>query len=167
MAVVCWLMFARVCFLFSISTDTGSRAEESYKQNIVVEGNKVSLEILDTAGQAEFHAFRNVAMGYADGFVVVYSIVDAKSFEDAKALVHEVKEVHKKPILVVGNKTDLADDRTVSKKDATDFCNSVGVQYSECSAKTETLVPQFQQIVSFVLRQQVVVQKPASCCCIS
>ncbi len=77
---------------------------------VTVDGNNVRLEILDTAGQAEFSAFRDTAIGYADGFLVVFSIVDRGSFEEAKRLVQQVKDENKKPVLVAGNKLVRDDD---------------------------------------------------------
>lgn len=43
-------------------------------------------------------------MGFADGFLVMFSLDDAKSFEDAKVLAVETKEAQRKPIIFVGNK---------------------------------------------------------------
>lgn len=39
-------------------------------------------------------------------------------------------------VLLVGNKKDLASHREVSVEEATDLAKSYGVQYVECSAKT-------------------------------
>ena len=71
---------------------------------VVVDGNRINLEILDTAGQKEFQAFRDVTIGYADGFLVIFSLTDAASFEEAKTLAQETKETFNKPIVMAGNK---------------------------------------------------------------
>jgi GTPase KRas protein len=51
---------------------------------VAVDNLACVLEIMDTAGQDEFSALRDQYMKTGQGFVVVYSITSAASFEEAQ-----------------------------------------------------------------------------------
>lgn len=84
-----------------------------------VAGVRLTLDILDTSGSYEFPAMRALCMQSADAFILVYDITDADSFAEVRALrdqIHETKQSTAVPIVVVGNKKDLAEvgERQVS-----------------------------------------------------
>ena len=53
-----------------------------------------------------------------DGYIVVYSITDKNSFEIAGAILKNLKEFEKtlKPIILVGNKSDLVRKRSITRE---------------------------------------------------
>lgn len=64
---------------------------------------------------------RALSIGSADAFILVYDICDSCTFEEVKLIrdqIHECKGTAAVPIVVVGNKVDLAaenaDQREVS-----------------------------------------------------
>ena len=63
------------------------------------------MEIYDTAGQSEFHTFRDATLSLADGFIVVYAVDSAKSFSEAQSLITQKLLDIGRPIRLVGNKT--------------------------------------------------------------
>lgn len=77
-----------------------------------VSGVRLTLDILDTSGAYEFPAMRTLSMQSADAFILVYDITDANSFTEVRTLrdqIHETKDSTAVPIVVVGNKVDLAE----------------------------------------------------------
>jgi GTPase KRas protein len=56
--------------------------EDSYRKHAKIDEVTCFLEILDTAGQEEYKALRDQYMRTGDGFVLVYSIVDSKTFQE-------------------------------------------------------------------------------------
>ncbi|XP_071109183.1 ras-related protein Rap-2a-like [Haliotis cracherodii] len=83
------------------------------------EGRQVSLEIVDTPGGYCFGARRRFAIESGDAFILVFSLEDECSFETV-AMIREdilrIKRKNKVPILLVGNKTDIEDDRKITGK---------------------------------------------------
>ncbi len=74
---------------------------------VTIDGKQISLEVVDTAGQEEFTSFRDATLGYGEGFLVIYSIDDIGSWENARTLcgqLKRVKDTDSVPIVVVGNK---------------------------------------------------------------
>ncbi|XP_068778538.1 GTP-binding protein Rit1 isoform X4 [Struthio camelus] len=68
--------------------------EDAYKIRIRIDDEPANLDILDTAGQAEFTAMRDQYMRAGEGFIICYSITDRRSFhevskEEGSALARE------------------------------------------------------------------------------
>ncbi|KAG5196738.1 hypothetical protein MJG53_017111 [Ovis ammon polii x Ovis aries] len=112
--------------------------EDSYRKQVVIDGETCLLDILDTAGQEEYSAMRDQYMRTGEGFLCVFAINHTKSFEDIHQYREQIKRVKDSddvPMVLVGNKCDLA-ARTVESRQAQDLARSYGIPYIETSAKT-------------------------------
>ncbi|CAJ0600960.1 unnamed protein product [Cylicocyclus nassatus] len=92
--------------------------EDSYRKQVEVDGQQCMLEILDTAGTEQFTAMRDLYMKNGQGFVLVYSITAQSTFNDLMDLrdqILRVKDTDEVPMILVGNKCDLEDERVVGK----------------------------------------------------
>ncbi|KAJ5074308.1 ras gtpase [Anaeramoeba ignava] len=61
-----------------------------------------------------------------DGFIVVYSINDKNSFNELQNYlkeIYEFKKVDDFPIIIIGNKNDLEDQRVITKRRRRRICN--------------------------------------------
>ncbi|KAL4238999.1 hypothetical protein ACF0H5_003703 [Mactra antiquata] len=119
-----------------IATGNVSSEEEFFDND---DGETCLLDILDTAGQEEFSAMRDQYTRTGDCFVIVYSINDTNSFSEAEALyefLKKVKDVDSPPAILVGNKTDLVDDRKVTTDEGKALATKIGIPFIETSAKT-------------------------------
>ncbi|XP_061191168.1 ras-related protein Rap-1b-like [Saccostrea echinata] len=114
--------------------------EEFHRGEYTVDGRELILDILDTAGAHSFPAMRRLAISTSDAFVLVYSIDDESSFQGVKYLrdiiLSERKGEHV-PIVVVGNKADISDDKRAIMKETAEsiVCFDWGNGYVEASAK--------------------------------
>jgi len=98
-------------------TDYDPTIEDSYQKQCVIDGTVAKLDILDTAGQETFSAMREQYMRSGEGFLLVFSLSDRRSFEQAVTFHREILRVKDRdefPILLVGNKADLDSQRAVS-----------------------------------------------------
>jgi|EP00769_Ergobibamus_cyprinoides_P001098 small GTP-binding protein len=115
--------------------------EDFYRKQVEVGGEAVMLDILDTAGQDEFSTLRDQYMRTGHGFILVYSVTSSTSFDDCRALHAQILRVKEKegdvPIVLVGNKCDLEEERAVSKEEGEALAAELGksVFFMETSAK--------------------------------
>merc|ERR1711872_451529 len=106
--------------------------EDSYRKQVEVDGKQCMLEILDTAGTEQFTAMRDLYMKNGQGFVLVYSITSQSSFDDLAELreqILRVKDTDDVPLVLVGNKCDLEDERVVGKDQGLNLAR----QFSNCA----------------------------------
>ena len=84
---------------------------------------------------------RNLYMKAGEVFVVVYSIVAESTFHETREIREQIldtKEPEIPPIVLVGNKLDLEDQRQIKKSVAEDQAKEWKCPYIECSAKLNT-----------------------------
>ncbi|KAG2374059.1 hypothetical protein C9374_011138 [Naegleria lovaniensis] len=132
--------------------------EDSYYKFTELENSQqCGFSILDTAGQEEFKSLRESWMKHADGFLLVYSMDDKKSFESILEFYEQilrVKDTDSWPaIVVVGNKADLEDSRRQVTADmVTKFIKQYDLDHFDCSALSGLNVKKaFQRTAKYVL----------------
>ena len=78
-------------------------------------------------------------MRHGEGFVCVYDITSRNSFEEIMKMRKQIlmaKNVDTVPMVLVGNKADLEDDRNVTTAEGKELAKSFGCEFLETSAKT-------------------------------
>ncbi|KAG7231528.1 hypothetical protein INR49_011588 [Caranx melampygus] len=116
---------------------------DSYRKKVVLDGEDVQIDILDTAGQEDYAAIRDNYFRSGEGFLLVFSITEHESFtatSEFREQILRVKEEEAIPLLLVGNKSDLEERRQVTAEEAAGKAGEWGVQYVETSAKTRANV---------------------------
>lgn len=106
-------------------------------KQITHNGKPMKLQIWDTAGHERFRAITNSYYRGVDLVVLVYDITNKESFFALKDWVSAVKGKVSEEVsyLIVGNKSDLWAQRTVSQEEAGVFAANLGASYIEASAK--------------------------------
>ncbi|WVZ55510.1 hypothetical protein U9M48_006159 [Paspalum notatum var. saurae] len=98
----------------------------------------VKFEIWDTAGQERYAALAPLYYRGAAAAIVVYDITSPESFSKAQYWVKELQK-HGSPgivMVLVGNKADLHENRSVSLQDAQEYAEKNNMFFIETSAKT-------------------------------
>ena len=113
---------------------------------------QISLKIWDTAGQERFKAVATQYIKSCDAILIVYAINDRKSFEKINDWLKEVEEKkncnNKVPLVLIGNKIDLENERVVSKDEGEKLAKRYGIMFYECSAKSNINVCEaFQYLI--------------------
>ncbi|GLH03660.1 Uncharacterized protein GBIM_09529, partial [Gryllus bimaculatus] len=95
------------------------QSETRYKHEILVDGEPVLFEILDTCSKADDDLPSADTLHWADGFLLVYAITDRCSFN----FVRRVKQAlcGDTPIALVGNKGDMVHLRQVSTEEGSEI----------------------------------------------
>ena len=116
----------------------------NYKIQVVVDDKAVLLEILDTAGQDEFTAMQSQWISFGNAFAILYDVTKRASFDRTKNFHHKilmVKDCDQKkqpPIVLIGNKIDLEDQREVSTAEGEELAAQLDAIFFETSARTNT-----------------------------
>lgn len=138
--------------------------EDSYRKQCVIDDRVAQLDILDTAGQEEFSAMREQYMRTGEGFLLVFSVTDKSSFDEIPRFhtqILRVKDKDEFPMILVGNKSDLENERTVSTAEAQEIGRQLKIPYLETSAKQRINVEaSFHDLVRVIRRSIEVLAVP-------
>ncbi|KAJ0343304.1 hypothetical protein COL922a_000033 [Colletotrichum nupharicola] len=156
--------------------------EDSYRKQVVIDGQACMLEVLDTAGQEEYTALRDQWIRDGEGFVLVYSISSRSSFSRIKRFHHQIQRVKEScasspsypgspisaaspqapvPIMLVGNKSDRVTEREVSTQEGHALARELGCEFVEASAKNCINVEKaFYDVVRILRRQRQAASRP-------
>jgi len=130
--------------------------EDSHRKQVSVDDMVSMLDILDTAGQEEYASMQDQWFRTGHGFVVVYSIVNKKSFSEITPLVEKIRRIKdsdRVPMILCGNKCDLEAERIVKKQEGEALAKQFGCPFFETSAKNHINVDEsFRELVREVRR---------------
>ncbi|KAL2043769.1 hypothetical protein N7G274_003288 [Stereocaulon virgatum] len=134
--------------------------EDSYRKQIEVDGRQCILEILDTAGTEQFTAMRELYMKSGQGFLLVFSITSLSSLTELHELRDQIVRIKDDPLIplvIVGNKSDLEEDRAVSRSRAFGVSQSWNnAPYYETSARRRNNVDEaFVDLCRQIIRKDV------------
>ena len=110
-------------------------------KHVDVDGTRLKLTVWDTAGQERFRTLTSSYYRGAHGVVFVYDVTSRESFENARETWRKEVEMYgtiaNSVKIVIGNKIDREDERTVARKEGVAFAKEYGCLFLECSAKTK------------------------------
>ena len=109
------------------------------ERTVTVDGNELLISITDTNTLEEYEFYKDKYLNGCDGFLLVYCINSAGSFDELNGFVEDLRSIrgdYPTPMVVCGNKADLEEDRVVSAEQGRVFAESLGCPFFETSAKT-------------------------------
>ncbi|CAE1165016.1 RHEB [Acanthosepion pharaonis] len=137
--------------------------ENTYTKSVNVAGQVYQLQVIDTAGQDEYSVTPNDYYMNVDGYILVYSITSQRSLDIIKLIYNKISDMKGKiwvPIVLVGNKTDLEEDRAVTMEDGKKLADEWSIPFLEVSAKTDESVEEvFAQLIKAIQRRETVKDK--------
>ncbi|XP_008049744.1 ras-related protein Rap-1b isoform X2 [Carlito syrichta] len=140
-----------------------------FVQGIFVEKYDPTIE--DSYRKQQFTAMRDLYMKNGQGFALVYSITAQSTFNDLQDLreqILRVKDTDDVPMILVGNKCDLEDERVVGKEQGQNLARQWNnCAFLESSAKSKINVNEiFYDLVRQINRKTPVpgkARKKSSC----
>lgn len=149
---------------FLVTTSSG-RFPEEYVPQVNAEGTlavthkdsgkTVAITLWDTAGQEDYSRIRPLSYGNTDVFMIGYSVTDDDSLWRAEEMYYPEVSHHcpDVPVILVGLKTDLKDDRVFSYDDGLQAAIRIGAyHFFECSSKeSDGTDPIFQAAIAACL----------------
>lgn len=147
--------------------------ENIFTKRARMRGQDYCLKLVDTAGQDEYSIFPSLYAIDIHGYCLVYSIDSQKSFEVVRIIYDKLTELTSKvhiPIVLVGNKMDLAKERVVPYEEGKKLANYMKASFMEVSAKQNSLVDElFQNLIAQIeqvnneLNHDNHVERPSKC----
>ncbi|XP_041076215.1 ras-related protein Rab-41 isoform X4 [Polyodon spathula] len=122
-------------------------------KTMYLEDRTIRLQLWDTAGQERFRSLIPSYIRDSAAAVVVYDITNLNSFQQTSKWIDDVRTERGSDVIImlVGNKTDLADKRQVSIEAAERKSCELNVMYIETSAKAGYNVKQLFRRVAAAL----------------
>ncbi|XP_035290046.1 ras-related protein Rab-6A-like isoform X2 [Anguilla rostrata] len=122
-------------------------------KTMYLEDRTVRLQLWDTAGQERFRSLIPSYIRDSTIAVVVYDITNLNSFQQTSKWIDDVRTERGSDVIImlVGNKTDLADKREVTLEAAERKSQELGVMHIETSAKTGHNIKQLFRRVAAAL----------------
>ncbi|XP_012673512.1 ras-related protein Rab-25b [Clupea harengus] len=111
-------------------------------RTVQLNGLTIKAQIWDTAGLERYRAITSAYYRGAVGALLVYDISKHLTYESAARWLKELYD-HADPhivVMLVGNKSDLAEERSVSTEDSKSFAEENGLLFMETSALESTNV---------------------------
>jgi len=156
-------------------------------KTMYLEDRTVRLQLWDTAGQERFRSLIPSYIRDSTVAVVVYDITNVNSFNQTNKWIDDVRAERGNDVIImlVGNKTDLADKRQVKIDDGEAKATELNVMFIETSAKAgynvkqlfrrvaaalpgmdaQTETPQQASIVNVDLKETTTTPDAGSCAC--
>ena len=100
------------------------------------ENNRILTQIWDTAGQEKFRSIISSYYRNSMGAMIVYDITNKKSFDNITVWYDELAtycDMDNIPIILIGNKIDLEEKRTVYSENGRNFARENGMLFVETS----------------------------------
>ena len=138
-----------------VETMSTTGVEFEFK-TVEVDGKSVKLQLWDTAGQEKFRSISRAYFRNAEGVLLVFSVTDRQSFSDVDGWLNDAKSLCAQDanIIIIGNKTDLAEKRLISTSEASQYAEERKVMYMETSAKTgENVNEALIRVVSEIVKR--------------
>ncbi|MGC9780345.1 MAG: GTP-binding protein [Candidatus Heimdallarchaeota archaeon] len=113
----------------------------------------IKLQLWDTGGQEFVMSLLPFYFSGAAAGVLVYDITNRNSFNSLDYWLKQIRQnAGNVPVVLVGNKIDIADQRKVSSEEAQTFATKKNLIYLETSAKTGVRVPDlFEGLVKVIM----------------
>ena len=129
----------------------------SFQTYQLSDGSLVNVKLLDTAGQEKFRSINERYYKQADGCILVYDITKRSSFDEIKGyFCEQIEEKCKKDIKIIllGNKTDLEEEREVPPEEGANFAAENGYMFMETSClKNKYVADCFETLIEIVGRE--------------
>ncbi|KAL9393523.1 hypothetical protein Peur_012808 [Populus x canadensis] len=115
---------------------------EFQTRTLVIDHKSVKAQIWDTAGQERYRAVTSAYYRGAVGAMLVYDITKRQTFDHIPRWLEELRSHADKNIVIIliGNKSDLEDQRAVPTEDVNEFAQREGLFFLETSALQATNV---------------------------
>ena len=104
------------------------------------DGKKYRCNFFDTAGEEKYHSISVSHFKNADAVILMYDITNKKTYNEISQWIKDIREYKGEgfPMILIGNKCDLEDERAVTFDQGKELANNYGLEFMETSNKDGT-----------------------------
>ena len=123
--------------------------------NFDFQENEICVQLWDIGAQQYFKRFRKIYYGGAKAAFIVFDLTIRESFENVKSWYKEISELIEEtniPIVVIGNKSDLTEQRLISTEEGEELAKLLSENassYIETSALTGNNVKDAFELIAY------------------
>jgi len=116
-----------------------------------IEDEIIQVHLWDTAGQDKYMSISDHYYKKASGSVILFDLTSRESFKNLSKWIEDLSQKGEESVemVIVGNKSDLVEERVVTEKEARIFADDLSATYMESSSLTKDNIKEvFETIVS-------------------
>ena len=120
-------------------------------KQFVIDNRKIKAQIWDTAGQERYRAVTSAYYKGAKGAFIVYDVTRKETFDSVNRWISDIISTCGKSlsIILLGNKSDLEDQRQISKEQGEEKAKTYQLAFLETSALSgENLEKAFNMLIN-------------------
>ncbi|RZF47242.1 hypothetical protein LSTR_LSTR004951 [Laodelphax striatellus] len=140
--------------------------EYTHHKSFQYRGEEYNLTIVDTAGQDKYSIFPVQLTVNVHGFILVYSVTSRMSFEVVRTIHEKLLDAVGRlavPVLLVGNKMDLYNERVVSLEEGRALAAQWHAAFIETSAREYLSTCDLFSLALFEVEKVYGNSRPLSC----
>jgi len=120
-----------------------------YMKNL---NKKIKFYVWDTAGQEKYMAINKSLFQRVQGIILMYDISDESSFNNLPKWINLIKEyANNLPFILVGNKSDLQDNRKIPFEKGENYAKQNDIKFLEASSKSGENVDKCFEIIGEIV----------------
>ena len=128
---------------------------DMFDRDVNINNFKITLRIIDTAGQERFQALPQKMYNQANGIIFVFDLTNRKTYENINKWIKGAAEFDKNNFVICGNKNDLHRGRVVSEKDLKSLSSKHKCPIFETSAKSGYNINEaFEEVTRLIMKDQ-------------
>jgi len=120
-------------------------------------GKEINLKLFDTAGQERYKSISTNLIKKANGILLIYDIANKTSFNSIGKWMESIEEISSSNtiVILIGNKSDLEDERQVKKEEGERRAKEYNIPFYETSCKTGINIDEvFLRITNEILNKK-------------
>ncbi len=126
-----------------------------FSKRIMYNGNDVSLQIWDIAGQTLFKEFRKKFFTQARGAILVFDVTVPQTLDSLHTWIDDIHGVTGEiPLILLGNKVDLTNLTAITSEEIDEFLSShsnIGANFLTSALTGEKVEESFSNLISLMI----------------
>ena len=130
---------------------------QMFKKDVIKDKNKIFIKLFDAPGAERHRENAKIYSVNSNGGFIIYDITKKESFQKIDEWVKLFRErsSQKSPIILIGNKSDLNDQREISEEEGRNKAEELNFSFFETSATEKKNIDEvFDEMIKQILKRE-------------